>query len=240
MTDLLIVIIIFAAYVVEGLTGFGGAIIALPFLSLVLGLNNSVTLILMVSSFFGFYILLKKRGDVDWKQYARMIGFMAIGLPIGVLMGRYLPQDILKLALGAFTLFAGVRGLWLKGGAKMLSAFVMRLCLVGGGVLQGAFATGGPLVIVYAKAMIPEKDRFRATLICVWLTLNITLLAVRWQTNQFGSVGGVIGFALVAWAAGILVGSHICRKVNAAQFEKIVYWILFCSGVFMILQATVL
>jgi Sulfite exporter TauE/SafE. len=162
---------------------------------------------------------------------------MAIGLPVGILMGRYLPQNVLKLALGAFTLLAGLNGLWLNKGAKKTPLFLMRLCLVGGGILQGAFATGGPLVIVYAKAMIPEKQRFRATLILVWFTLNIVLLTVRWQTNQFGSVGEVIGFALAAWVAGILVGSHICRKVNAAQFEKIVYWILFCAGVFMILQS---
>jgi uncharacterized membrane protein YfcA len=62
MTDLLIVLIVFAAYVVEGLTGFGGAIIALPFLSMILGLGNSVTLILMVSSLFGVYFLFKN-GD---------------------------------------------------------------------------------------------------------------------------------------------------------------------------------
>lgn len=239
MTYFLIIAVIFAAYVVEGLTGFGGAVVALPFLSLLLGLNNAVTLILMVSSLFGVYVLLKKRRDVDWKQYAKMIVFMAFGLPAGILLGQYLPQNILKLALGIFTLLAGARGLWLRT-EKKTPMFLMRLCLVGGGILQGAFATGGPLVIVYAKAMIPEKEKFRATLICIWFTLNIVLLITRWQTKQFGNVENVIGFGLIAWAAGILVGSHICSKVNKAQFEKIVYWILFAAGIFMVVQTAAL
>lgn len=236
MTYFWIFMIIFAAYVVEGLTGFGGAVIALPFLSILLGLNNAVTLILLISSLFGVYILLRKRHEVDWKQYVRIILFMALGLPVGILLGRYLPQDILKLALGVFTLTAGIKGLWFQYGQKKTSIFLLRLCLVGGGILQGSFATGGPLVIVYAKEMIHEKQKFRATLICVWFTLNAVLLSERLLTRQIGDVGDVFGISLAAWAAGILVGSYICRKVNAKQFEKIVYWILFGAGIIILLQ----
>lgn len=236
MNYFLIFIIIFIAYVVEGLTGFGGAVIALPFLSILIGLNDAVTLILVISSLFGIYILLKKRQDVDWKQYIRIITFMALGLPIGILLGQYLPQNVLKTALGLFTLTAGIKGLWFRSVSKKAPMFLMRLCLVGGGILQGAFATGGPLVIVYAKSMIQEKHKFRATLILVWLTLNAILLTERLMTGRIGDIGDAAGAGLIAWAAGILIGSWICRKVNTKQFEKIVYWILFAAGLFMLFQ----
>ncbi len=255
MTELLTAAVIFFAYTVEGLTGFGGAITALPFLSLILGLQTSVTLVLMVSSLYGVYILIRRRRDVDWKQYLRIIGYMAIGLPVGMLLGQYLPETVLKLTLGAVTLFAGVMGFIparrkpdtnaigtitqasLK--QKLLGA-LLRLCLVGGGVLQGAFATGGPLVVIYAKKMIPEKQRFRATLIVVWLTLNVVLLAMRWQSHRLGNVTPYIAYALAAWTAGILLGSFVCSKISTAQFEKVVYGLLTVSGLFMIVQTAML
>lgn len=236
MTYFLIFIILFAAYTVEGLAGFGGAVIAIPFLSILLGLHNAVTLLLLISCLFGIYILLRKRRNVDWKQYVKIISLMALGLPVGILLGQYLPQNVLKIALGMFTITAAIKGLWFDRGEKVRSKFLLHLCLAGGGVLQGVFASGGPLVIIYAKSAIRDKNTFRATLFLVWLTLNVTLLSQKMITGQLGDIGGVIGVALAAWGSGILVGTAICRKTSAMQFEKIVYWILLAAGSIILCQ----
>lgn len=257
MTALLTAAVIFGAFTIEGLTGFGGSITALTFLVLFLELKTAVTLVLILSSLLGIYTLLRRRSDVDWQQFLRIIGYMAIGVPAGLLLGKYLPENVLKLALGAFTFFAGAKGLlsgsWLsgmrkgvresastiEGGVGACAALLPRLSLVGGGIIHSAFGTGGPIVVIYAKKMIRDRTRFRATLICVWLTLNLFILALRWQTGQLGNVADYLGYALGAWAVGVLLGSYLSRKVSAARFDKIVSGLLVAVGIMMIVAGSI-
>jgi uncharacterized membrane protein YfcA len=50
------------------------------------------------------------------------------------------------------------------------------LILVVGGMVHGAFASGGPLVVLYASKTLTDKGSFRATLCLLWTTLNTLLL----------------------------------------------------------------
>ena len=82
----------------------------------------------------------------------------------------------------------------------------------------------------------------------LWLTLN-TILFLTDATFQafFHNVSGVI-FSHVSMSAdvtyliwmlpflfvGIFVGEIIHNRVNAEVFQKIVYWALFITGIFMV------
>jgi len=66
MTVWLIVGIITLAFLGEAMFGFGGGLIAVPLLSLLLGVKEAVTLVLIFQVLMGF-LLIRCYRDIAWK-----------------------------------------------------------------------------------------------------------------------------------------------------------------------------
>ena len=111
---------------------------------------------------------------------------MGIGLLPGMWLFASIPERPLKLILGIFMIVVGLKGLketvydrrMIRLGKKQAGVkrampnWVGNTLLACGGIIHGAFASGGPFVVVYATEAIPGKSRFRATLCALWATLN--------------------------------------------------------------------
>ena len=145
------------AHLVQGVTGFGAVVLTISVLAFLYPVKLLVPVLVVVSLvqviWFAF---------VGWRQinrgHARIILLLAFaGLPLGYLVYRFLPAGVLKIALGVFVVLvaaANLFGLRVKVG-------IPRSCYYGlnvlGGIFQGALATGGPLLIIYAARMLEER-----------------------------------------------------------------------------------
>ena len=109
--------------------------------------------------------------------------------------------------------------------------------LFAGGIVHGAFAAGGPLVVLYSAGKIPDKAQFRATMCLLWTTLN-TALMIRFMLEKKLNleVGRNLLVLLPFLVAGIIAGDAIHKKVNETLFKKIVFASLLLVGVVMIFQ----
>ena len=112
----------------------------------------------------------------------------------------------------------------------------MRLLLVAGGVIHGAFGTGGPFVVIYASQALPEKSLFRVTLSMLWLTLNSFRIGdwlVRDPSLLTPEVWRLVLISLPFMAVGLLAGDRLHRRVDERRFRRIVYATLAAAGVVM-------
>jgi uncharacterized protein len=238
ITVLLTGVVIFAASIMEALTGFGSGIIALPFLAVLIGIKTAVPMIMVISVVFTSYMLALNFKKVAWKEYFTIIGFVALGLPVGIYIFSAFDEKNLKLFLGLFIIVFSLRALikikfpHQPANLRAYGIF-QRIMLFMGGIVQGAFATGGPLIVIYSADKIKEKSSFRATMCVVWLTLNTILL-----TKNF-IVGGIMTkhvFVLVAGAfpffvAGSLIGLKLHKKVSLRVFTLLINIVLMAAGI---------
>jgi uncharacterized protein len=104
-----------------------------------------------------------------------------------------------------------------------------------GGIMQGAFGTGGPLIVVYATQTLAEKSAFRATLCLVWVTLNPVALGMRWAAGKpVGmDVFQVVGICLVPMALGLALGNIAHHRANEKTFRRVVFAVLILSGLIL-------
>lgn len=238
----LVALVVFLTHFQNSITGFGSAALALPFMVVLIGLGISVPALLILGWLIAALIVAQSWRQIDWKEYAKIIVLGAIGMPIGAHAASHLPEQYLKGALAIFMVLVGIHGLakqyakskassGISGGRRMaLSGFVPA-----GGIMQGAFGTGGPLIVVYATQALADKSRFRATLCLVWVTLNPIVLGMRWAAgNKVGmDVLQVVGICLIPMVLGLVLGNIAHHRVNEKTFRKVVYAVLILSGLIL-------
>ncbi len=180
----LIFLVVFLANTASSLTGFGGTILALPIVAMIIGLKVAVPVLVIQAWVLAVFIVSEARRHISWRDWAKIVIFVVIGLPVGILLADTVPENPLKVALGLFTLGVGAYGVVRPmPGADSRERLVgwkgraLTALLAVGGVVHGAFATGGPLIVIYGTRALRDKSVFRVTMSMTWLTLNTILLA---------------------------------------------------------------
>lgn len=249
----------------EGVTGFGATALALPFVVLLLGLQTTVPALCIQAWILAMLIIrecrthkvwqesdhsrcLKLPGlslavtcNKVWREYAHIALLVGLGLPFGIWMRMHVNQDNLKWVLAAFMVFVGTQGLIAQlvgikpSEMSPRKRLAMSVFLPLGGVIHGIFASGGPLVVVYAARAISEKTVFRVTMCMMWCTMN-TVMITQWALSKADHVHvlKVVAFLLPWTLVGLWVGNRAHYRLNESTFRKLVYAVLIASGAVLV------
>ena len=224
---LLLGLIVLVTHFLEGITGFGCTVLAMPFAILLVGVPTAKPVLTLYAFLLALYIVVQHWKKINWNAYRRLILLLLAGLPIGIALYRWLPQQILIWILTAFLFFVSVRGIlasFRQGRPDGIPEKPALLLVFLGGILHGAFSSGGPLVIVYAAKHLQDKQVFRATLCLVWVTLNAILLGQMAVSSQFTMEAGYTALACApALVIGTLLGDWAHRHIRDTVFTKLTY-----------------
>lgn len=238
--DLLTLTILLFTHVVGGLVAFGSTLLALP---LLLGagweLREAVAMLLIVGSVQPLHMAFLTWRDVDRSALGWICLLAGIGIPIGFLSADLLPDTLLGIGLGLVLAAAGMSR-WVehrRGRPWQLPDWALNALLVAGGVLHGAFGSGGAAFTVYARCALPEKNVFRGTLSILWVILNIVVisgLVVRGEVGSDIAAMAVPGVPTVVCATWL--GHRLAAITPQERFIDIVSILLICGGIATILQ----
>ncbi|EPZ58690.1 sulfite exporter TauE/SafE family protein [[Clostridium] sordellii ATCC 9714] len=89
---LLFVIIVMVAYIIEGVIGFGGTIIAIPLASAIVGLKPTVPVLTIVVLIASTIIAIKDIKFINKKEFLKITTLMMVGLPIGMWLFESIPE----------------------------------------------------------------------------------------------------------------------------------------------------
>ena len=247
ITLILFATIIMSTYLIEGIIGFGGTLLALPLASRVVGMKTAVDVLVIVVLFASAWVSIRDRHFIDTKILGRILLFMLPGLPIGMCLFAALPEKPLKIALGCFMIFVGCKGLYnafrsSKASSTsitkdtLLMKCLMPLSLFLGGIIHGAFTCGGPFVVIYAKKEITHKTSFRATLCTLWALLNALMLFMSLLGHSMSQEITVLSlWTLPFMIFAIWLANLLHHKLKAELFAHIVNIALVGSGILMML-----
>ena len=240
---LLFGIVVFFTHFLEGITGFGCTVLALPFCIALAGITTAVPVLIVLGLLLCLYVVCIDFKNIIWRQYLKIIAFVILGLPIGMWIFSNLPEDILKKMLGVFMVIVAIRGLYLsyfKQAAAVpspitgIKKYLLNFLLFLGGIVHGAFSSGGPFVVIYASQALPDKSHFRATLCAMWVSLNSIMVINNFRQGIMTDyVLHVLLYSLPFLFAGMILGNIAHKKIKSEMFLKLVYVILLISGFFM-------
>jgi uncharacterized membrane protein YfcA len=235
--------IFFVAFAVEASLGFGSALIAISFGSLLVGVDQLLPAFMPLSLALSLYVAGRYRGHIAGSLLLRRIlPGMLIGLPIGLLAFNRLPAPLLRRALGAFVLVLSALELWRFRRARpderppRLGALTAFALLVLGGVAHGAFATGGPIAVYVAGREVgDDKSSFRSTLSALWLVLIVAMIGSYAWMGRFTAASTQLSATLaIPLVLGLLAGEALHARLPLRTFQRLVFALVGLAGLLLL------
>jgi len=245
--------IVLLALVVEAALGFGATVIAVALGALFYPIDVILPAYVPVNMVLSAYLVLRYRDAVDGRLLLRrIVPFMALGLPAGLLLFRYSSGPLLKALFGVFVVgLAAVELLRLGRAARAarattgdapplapLATAPAAALLLLGGVIHGAFGTGGPMAVYVAGRQIADQRVFRSTLSALWLALNGVLVVTYALGGYLTPASVKLSLVLlVPLAVGTVVGEWTHRRLQGRTFAALVFTVLLLAGLALALRS---
>lgn len=112
MSEILFYLIIFLTNIIQGITGFAGTVLAMPFSIRLVGYAVAKPVLNLLGLLAGVYVVVGGYKNVNRKQLKRVALFMAIGILFGILIKNVFAgyEKIMYILLGIFVIAIGLRG----------------------------------------------------------------------------------------------------------------------------------
>lgn len=226
--------ILFISTFTRSALGFGDALIAMPLLALVVGMQVATPLVAFGGSTIAITILLRGWRSVDIKAAWRLIASSLVGIPIGLFFLKTAPEPAIKATLGVLLIAFGLYNLI----APKLPTFRNeKLAYVFGliaGVLGGAYNTSGPPVVVYGTLRGWSPDSFRMTLQVYFLSTGGMILISHGLAGLWTpTVLRLYVYALPIIMLAIFLGGRASKVLSGERFNRIIYASLVVMGVLL-------
>ena len=229
------------AYTIEAITGFGSLVIALSLGALLLPVPELLPVLVPLNVLMSGFLAWRNRQHLDRALLLKVIlPLMLGGTLVGYLLQNGLADQVLKLLLGLLIIWFACRELWrlrCSTPVRAHPAWLNRLLLLAAGISHGLFASGGPLLVYAMAGTALDKFRLRATLLCVWFTLNTSLSVLLLVQDRLASALPQLLWFLPLLVVGVVVGEYLHHRVNEQRFRQMVYALLAVTGVLLAVQS---
>jgi uncharacterized membrane protein YfcA len=233
-TTLLVLSIgIFAGFFIQTIIGFGGSLIALPFLLLVMPLSEAVSYISIFYLISSPIYVYKEWKHIDKILLKKIAVSSFFGVLVGIIVLVYGKPLVLKQALGIFIILFVMNSLKVK---KNLLLFTKAKHFLGflGGFFSGVFSTGGPLYVMIVQNETTDVKTFRATMfgtlgLVTLMRIPVLIAGGVMTLNQVYNSLYVLPFFIFA----LFLGKKVYLKLDEVLIKKVVLGLLFVSGLML-------
>lgn len=236
-------LVVLTAFTVEAALGFGATLIAVALGSLFLPIDALLPSLVPLNLAISFWLVARYWREVDVTFLTRrLLPLMALGLPAGIALYRVADAALLKRLFGAFLVVVSsveLRRMRATRGASPapLARAVEVAMLLAGGVVHGAFATGGPMAVYVTSRAVTEKGAYRATLCVLWAALNLVLLgSYAWAGDLDAGTLTLSAALFPSLALGLVLGEIAHHRVPVPVFRAAVFVGLALAGLMLLVR----
>ncbi len=234
----LAILVTCASFFGESIFGFGGGLMSIPILSLLIGVREGVTFILIFQLLMGV-LMFQIYKEIEWRTAIPM----TIGLTVGAIIGTFvlssLSDDFLRKLLATAIVVFLIKMIFLPkfDFGKLKNRFWGGVAGLLGGWVQGVIGTGGPVFTMYLSATIPQKAVFRATLIYLLFATSVVRII-------FSIPHGLITMPILSLAAitlpfflvAVFIGNRIHKRIPDTYYRYAIYTILSLSALSLLIR----
>jgi hypothetical protein len=230
-------IILFAGSLIQGLAGFGGALVSLPLILLYAEPRWAAPVVVLCYTINRIPAMFMLRKNLMWDHSLLLIAAAIPGALFGGLLLKSVePRLIMKIMGTVLILFSAYKVI-----APQFKLIFSRFWAVPTGVISGilgaAIGADGPPVVVYAALKPWSKEQVVGMLQSFFLITNFVVLGSYWVHGLLiPSVLMTSGVAAPFAVAGILLAIKMNRRVSQRRFEIFLSVLIGIMGILLCLR----
>jgi uncharacterized membrane protein YfcA len=231
-------IVIFVAYTVFGLSGFGSTVIAVPILAHFLPIAYLVPLMAVLDVICATFIGTSSRQHVSKSELKHLFPFIFAGFAIGATLLVSVPEVYLRAALGVFALAVGINSIVNPVLHRTISQWWCIPAGITGGAIAAVFGAGGPIYVTYLSGRLRDKDQMRATistLISISAFTRALMYAVTGLLLNTAILAGLAVLSPFVWL-GLRTGHRIHIGLSQTQMRRVVGTLLALVGLSLLVR----
>ncbi|MFN4149993.1 MAG: TSUP family transporter [Candidatus Sericytochromatia bacterium] len=233
---LLLIIVLFAT-ITESVAGFGKTVISVTLGTNFYPIEFLLPVLVPLNLILSSYIVIRYYKYTDKNFLLKeILPFMLSGLIFGIFIFGFVKGLILKKIYGLLVLFLSIKELRIlfskqTENTKNFSKKEFNIWLLLSGIIQGIYASGGPLLVYALSSKKITKEFMRTNLAIIWLIMNSILLTNYIITNKINYETIKLSLlVLPVIPVGILIGDILHHKIDEQLFKKVVYSLLCVAG----------
>ena len=233
--DVLVLLIVFFAAFVRATVGFGDALLSVPLLTLLIGLDNAAPLVGLISVSTALLMSGLSWRKMDVRSVLPLLAAAVVGIPIGVFVLRNLGGAWLIHVLGVFLALFGVYRLVRPDVPGITHPALAPVLGFIAGMFGGAFNISGPFAVLYGSLRRWPPEVFRASLQGYFIVTSLTIAASQgvaglWTTHTWS----LYAFALPLTFTAIFIGNALLRRVPSERLERLISVAVVVLGITLI------
>ncbi|KJS19251.1 MAG: membrane protein [Clostridiaceae bacterium BRH_c20a] len=231
-------LIVLCASILQAGTGFGFAMMAIPFLLLILSPHDAIQLNIILCLLITIIMTYKIRNEVNKENLIRLIKGSLIGVLPGFLIFVFLDVQPLKIFVSILILTSTAL---LIAKVKIKESNAKGLLT---GILSGLLTTsigmpGPPLLIYFAGAKI-DKAVLRSTTMAYFVFIcSVSLLLQLSMYNIAKNIWLSTLWSIPFMLIGIYLGERLYTRLDQQLFYKVIYWVLLLTGIYLLITTIV-
>jgi len=230
----LFLVTVFLSNTIQVITGFAGAMLAMPPSIRLIGLESAKAILNIVTMASCIYVVFCRWRKIDYRELLKIILIMGAGMYTGIrLLNLFAPDRFLK-CYGCLIIGIALKKLFVHREIA-LPKIMLYICLFAAGLVHGMFLSGGSFLIVYAVWALPDKEKFRSTVSAVWVVLNSCLLFDHWRAGYFQPhVWKLLLLSLIPFFTAVFLGNRLVSRMSSRRFLLLTYLLLLVSGLLVL------
>ena len=231
-------LIVFVAYVVFGISGFGSTLIAVPLLAHILPLKFVVPFFVILDCIGALNMGLRLRAEVMRTELLLLLPFMALGVIAGVYLLVQVSPELLLGGLGLFVLFFGVSYVIKRGRGFPLPRWAAAPIGSFGGATSAVFGIGGPIYVFFLSGRGGGPDQIRATMPMIFMFTTVARILLFIVAGLYSPATLLAALALLpVMALGVRIGHHLHLNLSRDTVIRVMGGLLVFSGISLLLRA---
>ena len=219
----------------------GLAVLIVTGLALVYGAKESTGILMPLLICGDILAVIYYKRHVKWIYLIKLLPWMVLGVLVGVVLGKDLPEDLFKSGMAVIILISVViMYYWERKKDRKVPthwSFAALMGMMAGfttmvGNLAGAFSN------IYFLAIKLPKNEFIGT--AAWLFFIINLFKVPFHIWSWGTINRTsfqISLSLIpAVIAGFCLGIFLVKKINNDKYRQLILLLTGLGGLAILLQ----
>lgn len=238
MLPLLVSLIVALATFTQAVTGFGLALVSMPLLVSLIGIQLAAPLVALVGIASQLILMVRYRQRVAWRAIIGLAVGSIIGIPLGVLALRTIDEQIVTLLLGVVILGYVAYSVAVSAPPRITGRGWELLFGLAGGLLTGAYNSGGPPLVIYGSSQRWPPLVFKGNIQALLVVHSVTVITAHAVNGGYtAQVFALFAVALPALLIGTLAGFLLDRYINARVFHRLILALLVILGLRLIAGA---